>query len=410
MSSENFKLLFVSSDLFPPFRVDVTVLFAKELASRGHQIDWILQSEDACTKPYRAEWSGGVVWVGKNELGGSLFNRFLKYLYSFLHDFRMFAAAKEGRHDAILVKDKFLAAIIAILACRRLGRKFIFWLSFPMPEAYLYTARIGTARYKSLNLIRGYTQRFLLYRIIMKWADFIFVQSEQMRRDIQAEGIAADKMQAVPMGVSLEDFPIATFPRAGRGTEVPDCSILYLGTMVKVRKLDFVIEVFGKLKQRVPQARLYMVGAGDDESDIRRLEDLSVKLGVRDSVVFTGNLPREEALNYVYHAAVCLSPFYPTPILNSTSPTKLVEYMSMGKPVVANDHPEQSQVIGESGAGFCVPWDVGAFAEAIERILCDKALAGAMGAAGREYVKSHRDYSRIADKVEQRLMTVCKRG
>ncbi len=42
-------------------------------------------------------------------------------------------------------------------------------------------------------------------------------------------------------------------------------------------------------------------------------------------------------------------------ILRAASPTKLVEYMAMGKAVVANDHPEQKRVIEESGAGYCVP-------------------------------------------------------
>ena len=57
-------------------------------------------------------------------------------------------------------------------------------------------------------------------------------------------------------------------------------------------------------------------------------------MGVAASVIFTGQLPRQEALRYVQDADVCVSPFYPTAVLNSTSPTKLVEYMAMGKAVI----------------------------------------------------------------------------
>ncbi len=46
------RILVVSSDTFPPTRVDVAVLFGAELAARGHEIDWILQSEEACPRAY----------------------------------------------------------------------------------------------------------------------------------------------------------------------------------------------------------------------------------------------------------------------------------------------------------------------------------------------------------------------
>jgi glycosyltransferase involved in cell wall biosynthesis len=117
-------------------------------------------------------------------------------------------------------------------------------------------------------------------------------------------------------------------------------------------------------------------------------------------------LPQEQALRYVLEADVCVSPFYPTPILNSTSPTKLIEYMAMGKAVVANDHPEQRLVIEQSGAGFCVPYQENAFAEATLRLLRQPELARAMGQRGREYAVRHRAYGIIADLVERELLAI----
>jgi len=59
------SLLFISSDKYPPFRVDVRILFAKELASRGYRIDWILQSEQPCTADHVESWGGGRAWVAR---------------------------------------------------------------------------------------------------------------------------------------------------------------------------------------------------------------------------------------------------------------------------------------------------------------------------------------------------------
>jgi glycosyltransferase involved in cell wall biosynthesis len=80
--------------------------------------------------------------------------------------------------------------------------------------------------------------------------------------------------------------------------------------------------------------------------------------------------------------------------------------MAMGKAVVGNDHPEQRRVIEQSGAGYCVPFEVEAFAEAIVRLLLDPAAAKAMGERGRHYAVAHRSYAVIADSVERELQNV----
>src|SRR5215475_10994400 len=58
-----FRLLVISSDPYPPTRVDGSVLFGEELAGRGHKIDYILQSEAHCEHSYVASWGGGRAWV-----------------------------------------------------------------------------------------------------------------------------------------------------------------------------------------------------------------------------------------------------------------------------------------------------------------------------------------------------------
>ena len=73
------RLLVVSSDTYPPTRVDVAVLFGVEMAGRGHQIDLILQSEAACPHPYVTRWAGGRAWVGATDLGHSLLRRLRKH-------------------------------------------------------------------------------------------------------------------------------------------------------------------------------------------------------------------------------------------------------------------------------------------------------------------------------------------
>jgi len=399
------RLLVVSSDNFPVARVDVSVLFGQELAERGHAIDWVLQSEHACEKAYVTQWGGGSVWVGATDLGDSRFHRVRKHFLGIAHDLKLFSLMRTGRYDAIEVKDKFISGVTGLIAAKLFGKKFLYWLSYRFPESYLLRARDGTARYPWLYLVRGWVFKILLYRILLPAADHVFVQSEQMRRDVAAEGVPFAKMTPVPMGIDAARFNV---PLSVGRRLIPSAEpcIVYIGALSRVRRLDLLIRALAEVLKQVPNAKLYFVGAGDDPADEKILDKEAERLNVRGSVVMVGHLPQAEALRYVQEADVCVSPIYPNPILNAASPTKLVEYMALGKAVVANDIPEQRLVIEESGGGYCVPWSEQAFAEAIVTLLSSPEKRTEMGERGRRYALQHRSYKVIADLVERTLQGV----
>ncbi len=83
--------------------------------------------------------------------------------------------------------------------------------------------------------------------------------------------------------------------------------------------------------------------------------------------------------------------------------------MAFGKPVVANDHPDQLQVIESSRSGYCVSWNEQAFADAIVRVLNNAEEAHEMGERGRAYVENHRAYHAIAEKLDDVYRDLCKK-
>ncbi len=409
-SDRALKILFLCEDKFPPFRVDLSVLFAEEMVRRGHRIDWILQSEAPCRTSYRTRWSGCWVWVGRTDNGASRSARLRKNLFDVLHAFLVFPLIRRVDYDFVQVKDLFLVALIALVAAKMSRKKYFYWMSYPIAENYLHAAREGSARYPLIYRLRGAASRQLLYRLILPRADHVFVQSKQMKRDVMEEGIPEHKLTPVPMGISKDMFSEVPKITTREGPSPVEPRVVYLGTLVRVRKLDFLLRAFSKVLPEFPRARLYLVGGGEDPEDTRFLEREARKLGISDSVVFTGFLPRREAIRMVQQADVGVSPFYPTPILNSTSPTKLIEYMVLGIPVVANEHPEQRLVIEESGGGICVPYEEDAFARAVLELLRDPAKAAEMGKKGRAYVLEHRIYPKIAEALEREYFRLCGDG
>jgi len=135
------------------------------------------------------------------------------------------------------------------------------------------------------------------------------------------------------------------------------------------------------------------------------------KLSMEKNIKMTGWVKREKAIDYIKKSNICVSPYFPTPILQSTSPTKMIEYMALGKPVVANEHPEQKAIIDESGGGICTAYNENEFAKAIIKILSDENIEKSMGEKGKKYVFANREYSIIADKLDRKykdLMFILK--
>lgn len=398
------RLYYSVNDRYPPYRVDLSELVARSLRELGVSTEWYMARDAQAGQSERRAYLGQVAHVPA-AWGGSRVGRLLNRLSYWFTDWAGIAGAGARRFDVIQVRDKYLAPLIALLVARLCRRKFVYWCSYPYPEYAMDMGRQLGGLKGGLLRTKGVLGALLLYRLVMPRADHCFVQSEQMREDLAEYGIPLEKMTPVPMGVAPR---LLEWARERRAEIVPG-RVLYLGTLAAVRRLDEILRAFVLVRRRCPQATLLMVGDGDVPQDRQALEQLVDELGLDDAVRFTGFVPMEAAWSLCASAAVCLSPFYPTKVLASTSPTKLIEYMALGRPVVCNDHPEQSAIIRESGAGLCVPWSSENFAEAICRLIEHPAEAETMAARGPGWVAAHRSYPVIARKVHARYLNLLGR-
>lgn len=392
-SAQTIRMLHVVGGRGMAERVDVSDLFATRLAAKGYRIDWVLFAQDPGPAWLDTTWRGAKAYVvGVSSLAGirgSIVSKF----YELAADLRVFWMILRHGYDIVQVRDRFLVGAFARLAAKIRGSKFTYWMSYPFAECRIVDAQEGRARIPALSIAGGRLAAWMLYRVILPGADHIFVQSRQMLKDVSAHGIDSAKMTPVPMGVSENLLQLPPLP-------VDANTIVYLGTLNLVRRLDTLVDALAIVRKTVQDAKLIFIGDGDVPEDRARLEAAIAANGLDAAVEITGWLPMREAHERVRRAAVCLSPFYPTPILLSTSPTKLIEYMALGRPVVANEHPEQSLIISESRAGICVPWSAEEFARAIAAILADPSEAKAMGVRGRDYVRETRLYPQIAETVD----------
>lgn len=403
------KFLYVTREKHPTFRVDLTELFSVGIVGKGHSIDWHMQSISDSQDRREVINDDENVFVGRKAFGNGFSSKIKNQLFGFYHDYRISRFVKDQEYDFIQVRDKIFAGLIGRLAAKKAGVPFFYWMSFPYPEADLYRAKDYTVHFSFLMRVfywlRGHVSSFVLYKLILSKADFIFVQSDRMFDDVKEHGISTDKMMPIPMGISLET--LSNFePEVINDSRLKGMSVLvYLGTMVRVRRIDFLLEVLAKVLEKQINTVLLLVGDAPIQ-DMAFLKKRAEELGVLDKVVFTGFVPMEKGWSYIVNSDVCLSPFRPSPILDSTSPTKVVEYLALGKPVVANKHPDQSKVLEESGAGYAVDYRPEAFAEACIQILNDSEAAKEMGIKGIEYVQNNRTYEVLSDRLERQYQSL----
>ncbi|HEX6994495.1 MAG TPA: glycosyltransferase family 4 protein [Gammaproteobacteria bacterium] len=409
MPKQAMRLLFFPREGYPTDRVRINVLFGRELVSRGHAIDLVMQAADERVRVGPHDWHGRTVWVGPVDSRPGVLHRLRKVGLDLAHDLRFLRTVDAARYDGVLVSDKFVTASLAALLARMRGVRFFFWLTFPYPETDIATARSGTAMFGRLAAIRGVLTRWLLRRVILPRSDHVFVQSERMRRDVCARGASPEKVSPILTGFDVDGIALAG-PETERTD--PNCVTLgYLGTLNAMRRLDVLVEMLATLRTGGMNARLLIVGDAPNPADRRMLELRAAELGVTACVEITGRLPQPDALRRLSKAHVCLSPIPRSPLLDVGSPTKLIEYLALGIPVVANDHPEQRAILRETKAGVCVPWGARHFARAVRWLVARTPdERAAMGRRGRAYVERERTYARIADDVERVWLDVIARG
>jgi glycosyltransferase involved in cell wall biosynthesis len=391
------RILYIMIDGLPTFRPDITALWEKYLPPEGVTADMVTQRP--ADVPADADlWPSGEAFT-THKRGNALANG----IADFTHDCAQLKQATPDRYAAVQVRDKTFAALVGLIVARMRGLPFFYWMSFPYGPSLLQLGRTEAVRRNLPRRFylwwRGYVGERMLHSWVLPRADHVFAQSDRMVDDLAARGVPRSLMTAVPMCIDPDRFPdvlpCGTLAGVPEGARV----LGYLGECSKARRMDFLIEAVARARESRPVVYLLIVGDALLPEEQKWLRECVAKFGMADRCRITGWLPPEEATASLSAAEICLALMAPDPILDSTTPTKLVEYLAMGRPVVANDHPDQTVVVEASGAGVVAPYDSAAYAEAIVALLDRREEHGAMAEAGRRFVLAERSYPKMAARL-----------
>jgi glycosyltransferase involved in cell wall biosynthesis len=191
-----------------------------------------------------------------------------------------------------------------------------------------------------------------------------------------------DKIAKVYSGIDLDRFRPVTEDEKNRIREKWDLGHddVVIGIVSKLwegKGHETLIRAFKEVKKDIKKARLIIVGEGPLD---RMLHDLVDRLGLSDSVLFTGFQMDVAAIISSFDVAVLPSYF-------EGMGRVLLEAMAMEKPVVASRVGGIPDLVKDNVNGLLItPGDAKGLADALKKLLNDKGLANIMGREGRKRI------------------------
>jgi glycosyltransferase involved in cell wall biosynthesis len=225
--------------------------------------------------------------------------------------------------------------------------------------------------------------------VTLRCAARIIVVSEVLKADLLKRGIPSDRIRVNPNAVDPDYF----YPGCGRELgrrqlhiDPDEVLIGFVGSFSLWHGMEVLQQAIVRLLSHSLPCRLRFVLMGDG---LLHAEMRSALATYEDTgkVIFTGLLPRNKVAEYLDASDILLSPHIPMPDGSRFfgSPTKLFEYMAMGKGIVASRLDQLAEVLEHDRTAWLItPGNVEELAEAILRLALDQPKREALGLAARQ--------------------------
>jgi glycosyltransferase involved in cell wall biosynthesis len=233
---------------------------------------------------------------------------------------------------------------------------------------------------------------------MLERANKIIAVSHFTKRELlEYYNVPVEKIRVIHNGVDVNKFKPAQDKRKVKeelGFNPDDIAILSVGRLYARKGLFTLIESMPAVVERFKNAKFIISGKGQSD-EMRKLIAHAEKIGVKDSIIFTGYYP-DKKLPKLYQAAdvFAFSTFY------EHHPFAVLEALSTGLPVVTTSVGGIPETIESGKNGFLVePFNPKRFADRILYLLEHPAEAEQMGRLARKTILEQFDWRIVVKDV-----------
>ena len=307
--------------------------------------------------------------------------------YDILLIFKLLKVVRTHRIE-IIHAHNYEAALVAGLVARLTGLPLIYNAINTM------AGELASFHFIRPQILATGLARLLDY-FTPRLADAVIADTAELNRFLFYQGVAADRITTIHSGVWPEMFA------RGDGQKIRDRfrfrnapAILYTGTFDEFQGIDYLLRAFQIVHQRLPSAKLLLVGSTIKSSHQDKYVNMARDLGISAAVTITV-CSLEELPDFLAAADVAV---VPRPESGGI-PTKLLNYMAAGKAIVGFAKSAAILEDGKSGR-LIATGTAAALAEGILDLLSDPPRAAELGRNARQLAETKFSWSVIVSQIE----------
>jgi len=323
---------------------------AEALAKEGASVEVICLKET--DEEASHEWFNGIeiTRVPLKRRRGGKFSYVLQYgLFILLSGLILAGRARKRRYDLVHVHNMPDILVFSALVPKLRGAKVILDLHDPMPELMMTIFGLRENSY-AVRMLKNLEQWSISF------VDAVLTANEACGRVFSARGCPPEKLNLV---MNSPDETIFQFrkplrqARSGRDPSKPFL-IMYHGSLVERHGLDLAVTALGKIRESIPNAELRIYGRST--SFLEHVMKSVGKSGLGEAVRYFGPKPLEQIVEAIRECDVGIIPNRRSRFAKLNTPTRIFEYLSQGKPVIA---PRAQGILDYFGSDGLVFFELG---------------------------------------------------
>ena len=215
----------------------------------------------------------------------------------------------------------------------------------------------------------------------------ILVSNNETKKIIIDEyNVMQEKISIVPNGVDLSMFDITKKKNPKK--------VVFAGAMYYHRGLDVLLETIPLVIEKIPDAKFVLLGSG---TEMDKLKEIVSKNKLDNSVEFKGWIEREKIPENIADASIGIGPLRLTDVTSRALPIKVLEYMAVSLPLIAQKGTLPNDVLENEKNGFFVENHI-ELAEKIILLLNEPKKVQNMGAHSLKLVQKF-SWDQVVDSV-----------